>query len=68
MRFVKHYGIIPKPLTNLLLLKIFSWLEAHLAFSKLKQAMATTPAYSGVGSSNFTEQFTVKTDVDVPLA
>lgn len=42
--FVKHYGILAKPLTNLLRQKTFSWpANAQLAFSKLKQALISPP-------------------------
>jgi len=43
-RFVKGYGVLTKPLTNLLILKQFKWTsEAQLAFDNIKVAMTQTP-------------------------
>ena len=43
-KFVKNYGIIAKPLTNVLRLKQFQWIaQAQEAFDNLKVAMTTTP-------------------------
>jgi hypothetical protein len=43
-KFVKGYGIIAKPLSNLLKKKEYSWNpEAHATFLQLKEAMVSTP-------------------------
>jgi len=43
-KFVKQYGPLAKPLTNILKLKQFLWsTEAQQAFDKLKTAMTQTP-------------------------
>jgi len=43
-RFVKHYGLITKPLTSILRLKQFTWTETtQKAFETVKQVMTTTP-------------------------
>ena len=57
---MKHYGIIAKPLTNLLKHKEFHWSpEADAAFQQLKQAMCDTPV---LALPNFKELFLVETD------
>jgi len=59
-RFVKNYGIIAKPLTQLLAKKQFVWSDAaQTTFLSLKQAMTTTPI---LGLSDFTAPFVVETD------
>jgi hypothetical protein len=43
-KFVQGYGVLAKPLTNLLQNKAFLWTEqAQKAFTRLKQAMSQTP-------------------------
>lgn len=59
-KFVKHYGIIAKPLTNVLKLKNFHWTtQAQQAFEELKAAMTTTPV---LALPNFQAQYIVETD------
>ena len=59
-RFVKHYGLLTKPLTQLLKYKYFSWSEiAQKAFDEVKIAMTRTPV---LGLPNFTQPFTIETD------
>ena len=57
---MKGYGIIAKPLTNLLRNKQFRWNpKAQTAFDELKIAMSHTPVLT---LPNFQEPFTVETD------
>ncbi|KAJ4763928.1 polyprotein [Rhynchospora pubera] len=59
-RFIKHYGSISKPLTDLLKKNSFKWgPEADVAFSQLKQAMTSAPV---LAMPNFHEPFTIETD------
>ena len=59
-KFVKHYSLIAKPLSQLLTKKGFYWNEqATQAFLALKQAMAQAPV---LALPNFSEPFTVETD------
>lgn len=59
-RFVKHYGLITKPLTSILRLKQFTWTEtAQNAFETVKQVMTTTPVLQ---LPDFQDTFTIETD------
>lgn len=59
-KFVHNYGIITKPLTNLLKKGQFEWNnEADSAFTALKEAMTTTPI---LAMPNFNEQFIIEAD------
>ena len=59
-KFVKGYGVIAKPLTNLLRHKQFQWNpKAQTTFDELKIAMSHTPVLT---LPNFQEPFTVETD------
>ncbi|XP_074287866.1 putative mitochondrial protein AtMg00860 [Silene latifolia] len=58
-RFIKGYGIISKPLTNLLRKDAFQWSpEAQSAFDKLKAAMIST---SVLALLNFSKPFILET-------
>jgi hypothetical protein len=59
-RFVKGYGVLAKPLTNILRSKQFAWSpEAQLAFDNLKVAMTRTPV---LALPNFQDTLTIETD------
>lgn len=59
-KFVKNYGTIAKPLTNLLQKDSFIWTEeATEAFKRLKEAMTSTPILK---LPDYTMEFTVETD------
>ncbi|KAL8115463.1 hypothetical protein AgCh_022090 [Apium graveolens] len=59
-KFLRNYGIIAQPLTNLLRKDKFSWThDAESAFIKLKSAMANTPT---LAMPNFEEPFFIESD------
>jgi hypothetical protein len=60
-KFVKHYGIIAKPLTNLLRKgELFVWTPAtKTAFQTLKTSLISAPM---LALPDFTKKFTVETD------
>jgi hypothetical protein len=59
-KFVQNYGIIARPLTNLLHHKHFSWSDsAHTTFDHLMSAMISTPV---LAFPDFSKVFTIETD------
>ncbi|XP_026396021.1 uncharacterized protein LOC113290653 [Papaver somniferum] len=59
-KFIKHYGTISRPLTDMLKKDSFSWSDsATQAFSALKQAMTSAPVLALL---DFTQPFTLETD------
>ncbi|KAM0959760.1 hypothetical protein ACFX15_024306 [Malus domestica] len=59
-KFVRHFGLIAKPLTDLLKKDSFLWSPAaDTAFSALKLALSTTPV---LALSDFTKLFTIECD------
>ncbi|XP_026399861.1 uncharacterized protein LOC113295752 [Papaver somniferum] len=59
-KFLKNYGLLSKPLIDLLKKDAFSWSpEATTTFLNLKRAMTTTPV---LALPDFTKQFILETD------
>ncbi|XP_016700078.1 uncharacterized mitochondrial protein AtMg00860-like [Gossypium hirsutum] len=59
-RFIKNYGVIARPLTNLLKKDAWGWCEqATVAFELLKQALCSAPILT---LPNFSLEFYVDTD------
>lgn len=60
-KFVRHFGVISKPLTNLLRKNsLFIWTTEHdTAFSTLKSALQSAPVLS---LPDFTKPFCIETD------
>ena len=59
-KYVPNYGVIAKPLTNMLKKGNFIWTdEAEEAFEKLKEALMNTPV---LAMPDFSKEFTVECD------
>jgi hypothetical protein len=59
-KFVQNYGLLARPVNNLLKKGNFHWIvEAGAAFNLLKQAMTTTPT---LAMPNFNDTFIIETD------
>lgn len=59
-KFVRNFGIIAKPLTNMLKIGGFTWTpESEVAFEALKTAMTTTPV---LALPDFTKEFVIECD------
>lgn len=59
-KFVRNYGLIARPLTDLLKKGKFGWPDvAESVFTELKTAMTTTPT---LAMPNFSEPFTIESD------
>jgi len=59
-KFFRQYGVLARPLTNLLKKGQFVWDDnVESAFIALKQAMITTPT---LVMPNFNDSFTIETD------
>lgn len=59
-RFVKNYGVIARPLTDLTQKNGFQWsLHAETAFQKLKQVLISVPV---LGLPDFGQPFTIECD------
>ncbi|CAA7021556.1 unnamed protein product [Microthlaspi erraticum] len=59
-RFVQHYGLLAKPLTELLKKEQFEWCtKAQVAFDELKQGMTSAPV---LALPDFTQLFVVESD------
>jgi RNase H-like domain found in reverse transcriptase len=60
-KFIRNYGCISKPLTNLLKKNALKWgEEASIAFDLLKHAMTQAPI---LAMPNFSQPFILETDV-----